>query len=579
MRNFLLPMFTLRFRSGRCFPPCPPLSPMARGRERKPMIAIFIFLSFFLTASIHAQTPPTIVFLTADVPATLTVADVESGQIQVTLRWKSVNTAGDTQAQLHAFILNDWQPLTKADGSPFLPTDSFSTLLQHPFNFAPPTFRLSLVDAAGNVLTQQFLTVPYRFDEASFQPQIVAFTSDRQTLDPAEIQSGNARLNVSWEIAGRWPTAHLLFEQILDDGNRVSIELPRENLWIPSKGQGVVAPVSPGTSSLIQIALRVVDVRDDRTLDDAVILLNLTSATTPPEQTTQVASVAIPTSFATDAPAPERQSQTSSTDEQIIANRPDYPIAGTLPTVFRFAFVPEPAAAGETVEIIWRVEGASSIAFDVLLPDGTRQNVMQAVPTLEGRYPVTLPEGAYYRLPFIMQVTTPAGDVLDMEKSIAMKCDVPYAFPYKIPALMCPEGAEQFVQGTFQEFEGGYLLRRADTDKIYVLYRGGRAFEIFPDDFEQNEVVTVTETPPANYFAPAGRLAKLWLSNAGVRARLGWAIAPENIYVMTLQHEQVSSNQFTTYLLWPDERLIFLRFALDDASGEFIGMGWGYVGR
>lgn len=533
-------------------------------------LSVLLFLLILFSHPASAQIPPTIVFFTADTPPTLTVADAELGQIEITLRWKTVNAGSDLQARLEVLSLNTWLSLTKPDGVPFLPTDSFPTLYQHPLNFAPPTYRLSIVDAAGNLITQQFLTVPYTFDPNSPPPQIVAFSSDRQTLEIGEIQSGQARLTVSWEIAGRWPHSNLVFQQILDDGSRVSIELPRENLWIPSKGQGVVAPVTPGLSSLIQVQLQVIDVRDDTVLDEAALLLNISSANNPN-------TAALTTPPPTDVPAPERQSQTSSTDQQIISERPEYTIEGTIPTVYRFAFVPEPAVQGESIEIIWRVDGATSVAFDMVLPDGTRQNLMQAVPDAEGRFPVTLPAGTYYRLKFIMQVTNPAGDVLDMEKFITLKCEHTYVFEQKLPAMMCPDGAEQFVQGTFQEFEGGYLLRRADTDSIYVLYRGGRGFDILPDTYQQGETVTVSETPPPNYLAPQGRLAKLWLENPDVRQRLGWAIGQENIYVMTLQSEQVNNNEYTTYLLWPDNRLIFMRFIQNGA--EWVGKGWGYVGR
>lgn len=549
---------------------------MSLNSKTLPFICFFLILAVLLSGTqASAQLPPTIVFFTADTPSSLTASDAENGQLQITLRWKTVNAGSDLQARLETLIVNTWQPLTRPDGTPFSPTDSFATLYQHPFNFAPPTYHLTIVDTAGNVIAQQFLTVPYTFDPNSPPPQIVAFSSDRQTIEIGEIQSGQARLNVNWEIAGRWPHSNLVFQQILDDGNRVSIELPREHLWIPSRGQGVVAPVPPGLSSLVQIQLRVVDVRDDAVLDEATILLNITNSTgsTAPD------TVVISTSPPTDMPAPERQSQTSSTDQQIVANRPEYTIAGTIPTVYRFAFVPEPAAYGESIDIIWRVEGASSVALDVILPDGTRQNIMQAVPDIEGRFAVVLPAGTYYRLKIIMQVTNTAGDVLDMERYLTMKCDHPYIFEQKLPAMMCPDGPEQYIQGTFQEFEGGYLLRRADTDKIYVMYRGGRGFEIFPDSYEQGESVVVNEIPPANYFAPQGRLAKFWLQNPDVRQRLGWAIGQESIYVITLQNEQINNSQFTTYLLWPDSRLVFMRFTQDEMTGEWVGSGWGYVGR
>ncbi len=51
-------------------------------------------------------------------------------------------------------------------------------------------------------------------------------------MDANALAQGVAQVQVTWTIINRTPSSNLVFEQIFSDGSAVSVELPRDNLWI-----------------------------------------------------------------------------------------------------------------------------------------------------------------------------------------------------------------------------------------------------------------------------------------------------------------------------------------------------------
>lgn len=62
---------------------------------------------------------------------------------------------------------------------------------------------------------------------------------------------------------------------------------------------------------------------------------------------------------------------------------------------------------------------------------------------------------------------------------------------------------------------------------VLVLFRDDMTFARFADTWRADEPEPPALAPPAERFAPTGRLGKVWREGAGVRARLGWALEPE----------------------------------------------------
>ena len=78
---------------------------------------------------------------------------------------------------------------------------------------------------------------------------------------------GQALVPVSWHVTNRPINSNLVFEQVFSEGGSTNIELPRDNSWVNSSGEGVVRPGFPSDSDThIIVQLRVVNTQNDRTL-------------------------------------------------------------------------------------------------------------------------------------------------------------------------------------------------------------------------------------------------------------------------------------------------------------------------
>jgi hypothetical protein len=108
------------------------------------------------------------------------------------------------------------------------------------------------------------------------KPAILYFNTISPTIRREMIESGNARITVSWDTANRPLTSTLVFEQIMPDGSIVNVELPRENSWVNSAGDGVVAPRDPGGSAgSLRLRVRLVDLLYGRVYDQRSMVINI----------------------------------------------------------------------------------------------------------------------------------------------------------------------------------------------------------------------------------------------------------------------------------------------------------------
>ncbi|NWG16056.1 MAG: hypothetical protein HXY41_05415 [Chloroflexi bacterium] len=115
--------------------------------------------------------------------------------------------------------------------------------------------------------------------EQANRPAVTTFTSTATVVDRAQLAQRTARVPVSWTTANRPSTANLVFEQVLADGRVVNVELPRDNPWVASAGNGVVAPFPPGgDATSVQFRLRLVDLLTQNTLDQRELTLPLGDA-------------------------------------------------------------------------------------------------------------------------------------------------------------------------------------------------------------------------------------------------------------------------------------------------------------
>ncbi len=253
----------------------------------KRQLLALVVLSALLVGGLpaaRAQTdwPPTIFLFTSDVES-VTVAELESGDIEATLHWHVAHVGADNLIQLHTYLSETWVPLADT-GTSLPPVGDQTVTLEHPGNFGPATFRLSVLDSARQVVTERVLVIPYAQDDRT--PSIFSFSALDQTVSAADLTAGTARVRVSWVVRNRPPHTHIMFEQVIGE-DTVNVELPRPQLYVPSQGSGVVAPVAPSSGAAetgtITLRLVVIDVISADILDQAEVEVTVIGTALPPE--------------------------------------------------------------------------------------------------------------------------------------------------------------------------------------------------------------------------------------------------------------------------------------------------------
>jgi hypothetical protein len=459
------------------------------------------------------------------------------------------------------------------------------------------------------------------------RPAITSFASCCATsVSLQEMNSRTARVPVSWNVVNRPVTANLVFEQVLPDGGTVNVELPRENPWVASAGDGVMAPVVPGNDATqVVLRVRLFDFVNGRIYDQREFALPVSGQPAPPPVirffTAGVGSV-----NASDLAARTARIPVS----WLVENRPP----GTN-LVFEQALpdgrvlnveLPRPivwvASSGNGVVAPVLPSGAPSIRLQMRLvlldnPNNTLLSAEITLPISGGGTPD--PGGAVQIRAFAASpdpverggVITLSWDVVGAKsisitrlaersgvylESIATSLPTTGSVTYAIPntytnsisfvlltensqinqyvtlAIRCPHpnmlGADcpitqVFTQAAYQSFEGGHMIWRADTREIYVLFMDG-SYKTFVDTWAEGETLPV-ETPPAGRVQPVRGFGKIWSTQSDVRSRLGWAMQPESAH----------SVQIETYKYWRGHyELTGIRLQLGGGLGAMLEDRW-----
>lgn len=331
------------------------------------LLLVLLLVTVSAASAQTGQRIPAIVQFSAGTPS-FTVSQLESGTARTVLAWHIINIANQ-RITLESYSLNGWQSLL-AEGETLPPVGTREVAVAHPITFGTPTFRLAVVDDdEGQVVSEQYLTIPYT--QTSETPTIEQFTTDTTELDSAELIQRSARALVRWSVTGRTPTSNLLFEQVLSPEDVISVELPREFLWVPSQGQGEVAPDVPlSLESGVLLRLTVIDVITGTIYDQAEITVPVTGA-----------ELSLPTSEATAVP----------TQAPPVEPTPPLP-AESAPRIVVFTTDVRVASAGQDVIVSWNVENAVSVQIQEQYPDGSAGLLYLELPP-SGALRLTMEEG------------------------------------------------------------------------------------------------------------------------------------------------------------------------------------------
>lgn len=106
------------------------------------------------------------------------------------------------------------------------------------------------------------------------QLPILQVWSEVTSVSESELLQQTARIPLAWSVENRPDGTNLVFEQMLLD-DYVNVELPRENPWVASSGEGIVAPVFPTDPTTVQLRVRLIRLADNTTLVTAELALTM----------------------------------------------------------------------------------------------------------------------------------------------------------------------------------------------------------------------------------------------------------------------------------------------------------------
>ncbi len=495
------------------------------------ILALLVVLSLLLAGvQVSAATArPTIITFDSSLKV-ISLAAAEAGEATTTLTWHTVGLNDEYRLALHTYVLDDWKLVFPDDTGPLEANGARVVTITHPLNFGPPTFLLSIVNVGSNkIVDQRIVTIPYDTTALTEPPAIESFVADVESVSQSALAGGEARIMVSWNVTNRVPTSNLVFDQVFADGSTTSVELPRLYLWIPSVGEGPIAPVYREGDDSITLRLRVVDVVAGTVYAEHALVLPVTADAGAPT-----------TGEAGETPTePEPAPQTGG--------------------VVVFTATPATVGPGMPVTLTWEVSGARGVTVEATVPNmNVVEKVLEAQAS-KGTATVSVPGYAAYSVTYTLRTTDGSATATAV---VQVTCPTSFFFG---AGDGCPASQPVDVGASYQAFEGGHMIWRSDTNEIYVHFSDGTASIFLEQDYAGLPDAVLEEAPPLDRQAPDSGFGKVWANAPGVRDKLGWALDDEQGYVTRVQRvapTRTPRPEFAFYITLP--------------GGEVLGSGYGH---
>lgn len=223
------------------------------------------------------------------------------------------------------------------------------------------------------------------------------------------------------------------------------------------------------------------------------------------------------------------------------------------PLIVSFDALPNPAAPGTSIALNWNIQG-SDVA--ILEQYDVTNDVM--IGTL-----VDLPTfgTSFFEVPIGVSAEAIRFTLYAANYSAGGERYTRLAQADVIVPISAPVIYENNPGATFQQFERGFMIWRADTNDIYVLYdarnvgaNGGGPYTIYFG----SEYAELPDNPirrvPAGRIRPENGFGKVWGNIPQVRNQIGWATLTETGYLAAARLE----NNVPVAITIPDGRTVYL---------------------
>lgn len=366
-----------------------------RSRHFWVILLAVLALGFATVSGISAQTSqniPAIVAFSASLDE-ITLAELEAGETPVTLSWHIVNVASNQTVTVETWRQNGWTAAWDTREA-IAPVGEREVMLGDTQSFAPPTFRISLVQGR-NIVDQRYLTIPVL--ETTGTPAILSFETSSAPLVEADVRRGRARVEVSWEVENRPLNSQLVFTQVQSDGTEVNVELPRAVYYVPSSAVGAVQPQMPQQPGPVQLKLTLVNVISGEVYASArlsVLFEGMEPAAVATSETLPVAEVTMEAVPPIGEATPSGEVVATPLPAVLPTTQPPTaPPAPLGPAIQLFTVTPTELPPGSSVNITWNVPDAATVQISESMPDSMSGLTYVSLP-VSGSVSIPLPDAA-----------------------------------------------------------------------------------------------------------------------------------------------------------------------------------------
>lgn len=473
---------------------------------------IVILAVVFIAGRVMAQGVPTITQFVVD-RQSITVDEAEQGETLANFSWTADTADPSNTIVLQYLSAGEWTAYV--DAQPLPPSGTSTLPIMPSRSFQEPTYRLAILNAAGEVLTENVVSIPY--SPASAAPHITYFFTPE--ANPADIAAGTY-FAIKWDMADRTPFANVRVMQVMDDGSVTP--LPDENgddvdiqSWLPANGSLIVHTLP--TESPLHLRLQILD--------------------------TQTGNV---------------YTESDLTRDGIL----DF-------QVNKFTVTPADADRGDTVTLEWDVASTEIETMWI--------NVRYALEYSYGEYvgesgtALPLSGSATYTIPDLpltsMQFKLMGRDEHTVD--VIVRC--PYTFFVEGDSLNpCPSAEAYEVEAVYQPFENGFVVEHGGSIWVFTNSADGKYQGLMTTP---SEYLIPQSVPPDGLYPPLTDFASTWESwqtDDYPYNDIGWATAPEQIYTMQIQSTLYGAykDQGATwyYFTLPDGRIFSTNYSVRNLS-------------
>ena len=184
------------------------------------------------------------------------------------------------------------------------------------------------------------------------------------------------------------------------------------------------------------------------------------------------------------------------------------------------------ADPGETITLSWATSLATTVTLYHLF-GGALSAFWDVAPT--GSMTYTISSGSRNSENFALFASN--ADFPYTSTSLLVPLTCPFTWFFGPAPDVCPQEAALLSASAEQQFEHGVMIWVGAEDRIYVLFDDTMytdGWNVYEDNWQEGDPIDDPSiVPPPGFYQPQRGFGLVWREQLQVRARLGWALAPE----------------------------------------------------